>query len=87
MHHHPQSRKRESRIRTGDGRIRALPNDLHRELSEQKEIHGYETLWATAVQAMRHGVRVLRAQADRADEMVNGTGTQVNRPAPRRIQI
>lgn len=87
MQHHPQSHKRESRIRTGDGTVKSLPDDLHDALSEQKRLHGYETMWSAMVQSSRLGVRVMQAQADRAEEIIHQVSGVFDVGAARRAQL
>lgn len=70
--------KYESRIRTGAGEIKGLPGDLHAELSRQRTQFGYGSMWITAIAAMRHGLRVMQAQADRAEEIFNEIGNRRN---------
>jgi hypothetical protein len=71
------SHKKESRMRTPDG-VKSLPSDLHAALNEEKTASDYETLWATAIHAMRLGLRIMQAQHDRATEIINNTGALGN---------
>lgn len=73
-HTHKQTR----RIRTATGDVLGLPEDVHAALSEEMTAYGYETMWYTAIAAIRHGVKVLRIQRLRADEIYNEMGNSLN---------
>lgn len=64
------SHKKESRMRTPEG-LKCLPNDLHAALNEEKTAGDYETLWATAVHAMRLGAMVMEGRRKMLAKNIN----------------
>jgi hypothetical protein len=75
---HQQSYKSECRIRIGSGEIKSLPNDLRTRLSQQKTIGRYPTLWSAAQRAIDLGLMVMEAQQNKAVEIVNKVGFNLN---------
>jgi len=78
--------KQTRRIRTATGDVMGLPEDVHAALSQEMTAYGYETMWYTALAAMRHGLRVMQLQRNRAEQIYNeigngfnGNGVSVNR--------
>lgn len=67
---HPESRKRESRIRVGD-EIKNLPVNVHRRLSKVNETMQYPSLWSCATFVLSIGLSVLENQIDRLGTIAN----------------
>jgi hypothetical protein len=67
---HPESRKRECRIRIGKAVV-SMPTDLHRALSREADAWRYRTVVDCMWMALDHGLRILQIQRQQLPTIIN----------------